>query len=63
MRQAKRVRCLAIASILRYYRRAKLCSPLSFPEAWQILQESTSTSLAAQQANVERYQPPSELNK
>ncbi|MBJ2146794.1 TolC family protein [Vibrio sp. IB15] len=49
-------RCLAIASILI----GTISSPsyaatLTFSEAWQILQENNN-SLAAQQANVERYQ-------
>ena len=51
-----KLRCLAIASILIGTIGApSYAAPLSFPEAWQILQENNN-SLAAQQANVERYQ-------
>ncbi|MCC4814969.1 hypothetical protein BCU85_00285 [Vibrio lentus] len=51
-----KLRCLAIASILIGTIGApSYATPLSFPEAWQILQENNN-SLAAQQANVERYQ-------
>ncbi|MCF7505424.1 MULTISPECIES: TolC family protein [Vibrio] len=49
-------RCLAIASILiGTISSPSYAAPLSFSEAWQILQENNN-SLAAQQANVERYQ-------
>ncbi|WP_261895519.1 TolC family protein [Vibrio cyclitrophicus] len=49
-------RCLAIASILiGTISSPSYAAPLSFTEAWQILQENNN-SLAAQQANVERYQ-------
>ncbi|TCN73406.1 outer membrane protein TolC [Vibrio crassostreae] len=49
-------RCLAIASILiGTISSPSYAAPLTFPEAWQILQENNN-SLAAQQANVERYQ-------
>lgn len=49
-------RCLAIASILiGTINSPSYAAPLSFTEAWQILQENNN-SLAAQQANVERYQ-------
>ncbi len=44
----------------RYYQLAKAMLLLIFPEAWQILQENNN-SLAAQQANVERY--PSKRNR
>ncbi|MEZ9288995.1 TolC family protein [Vibrio lentus] len=51
-----KLRCLAITSILISTIGApSYAAPLSFPEAWQILQENNN-SLAAQQANVERYQ-------
>ncbi|OBT01412.1 hypothetical protein A9261_04830 [Vibrio tasmaniensis] len=51
-----KLRCLAIATILIGTIGApSYAAPLSFPEAWQILQENNN-SLAAQQANVERYQ-------
>ena len=51
-----KLRCLAITSILIGTIGApSYAAPLSFPEAWQILQENNN-SLAAQQANVERYQ-------
>ncbi|MGF1848922.1 TolC family protein [Vibrio lentus] len=51
-----KLRCLAIASILiGTIGVPSYAAPLSFPEAWQILQENNN-SLAAQQANVERYQ-------
>ena len=51
-----KLRCLAIASILiGTIGATSYAAPLSFPEAWQILQENNN-SLAAQQANVERYQ-------
>ena len=51
-----KLRCLAIASVLIGTIGApSYAAPLSFPEAWQILQENNN-SLAAQQANVERYQ-------
>ncbi|PML53519.1 TolC family protein [Vibrio lentus] len=51
-----KLRCLAIASILiGTIGSPSYAAPLSFPEAWQILQENNN-SLAAQQANVERYQ-------
>ncbi len=49
-------RCLAIASILfGTISTPSYAAPLTFSEAWQILQENNN-SLAAQQANVERYQ-------
>tara|TARA_B100001059_G_scaffold233496_1_gene273686 strand:- start:10 stop:1446 length:1437 start_codon:yes stop_codon:yes gene_type:complete len=49
-------RCLAIASILfGTISSPSYAAPLTFSEAWQILQENNN-SLAAQQANVERYQ-------
>ncbi|MDA0154626.1 TolC family protein [Vibrio sp. Makdt] len=49
-------RCLAIASILiSTISSPSYAAPLTFSEAWQILQENNN-SLAAQQANVERYQ-------
>ena len=49
-------RYLAIASILIATIGAPSdAAPLSFSEAWQILQENNN-SLEAQQANVERYQ-------
>ena len=49
-------RCLAIASILfGTISTPSYAGPLTFSEAWQILQENNN-SLAAQQANVERYQ-------
>ncbi|WP_434565843.1 TolC family protein [Vibrio chagasii] len=48
-------RCLAIASILfGTISTPSYAAPLTFSEAWQILQENNN-SLAAQQANVERY--------
>ncbi|MCC4783737.1 TolC family protein [Vibrio lentus] len=51
-----KLRCLAITSILIGTIGApSYAAPLSFQEAWQILQENNN-SLAAQQANVERYQ-------
>ncbi|KZX63592.1 hypothetical protein A3712_21655 [Vibrio sp. HI00D65] len=49
-------RCLAIASILfGTISTSSYAAPLTFSEAWQILQENNN-SLASQQANVERYQ-------
>ncbi|MCG9693570.1 TolC family protein [Vibrio sp. Isolate22] len=49
-------RCLVIASILfGTISTPSYAAPLTFSEAWQILQENNN-SLAAQQANVERYQ-------
>ena len=49
-------RCLAIASILfGTISTPSYAAPLTFSEAWQILQENNN-SLASQQANVERYQ-------
>ena len=49
-------RYLAIASVLlSTFASPGYAAPLTFSEAWQILQENNN-SLAAQQANVERYQ-------
>ncbi|WKY59203.1 TolC family protein [Vibrio sp. SNU_ST1] len=49
-------RYLALASmLLGTFASPVLSAPLTFSEAWQILQENNN-SLAAQQANVERYQ-------
>ncbi|PMH04181.1 TolC family protein [Vibrio splendidus] len=49
-------RYLAIASVLlSTFASPSYAAPLTFSEAWQILQENNN-SLAAQQANVERYQ-------
>lgn len=49
-------RCLALASMLLSTMASPgYSAPLTFSEAWQILQENNN-SLAAQQANVERYQ-------
>ncbi|MEZ9702330.1 TolC family protein, partial [Vibrio sp. 10N.286.45.F3] len=49
-------RYLAIASVLLgTFAAPSYAAPLTFSEAWQILQENNN-SLAAQRANVERYQ-------